>query len=555
LGVATVAALLAAQAMGGAASATPSSGSHRAATAGSAAARHVLLLSIDGLHQSDLTWFVSTHPHSHLADLVHDGVDFVHAQAPVPSDSFPGMVAQATGGNPSSTGVYYDDTWNHDLLPAGTTTCNGKPTSPTEVTYFEALDKDPLALDAGQGLPALPGDILDMTGNPRSLINPALLPVSPSTCKPVYPHSYLKVNTIFEVARQHGLRTAWSDKHPAYEILNGPSGKGVQDLFTPEINSTADSVGDDWTTDNNLTQVYDGYKVHAVLNEIDGFDHSGRTHVGVPAIFGMNFQTVSTAEKLPLSDGLAGGYLADGHTPGPLLTRALASVDYQLGQMQAELRRQHLDSSTTVILSAKHGQSPQQPSALTRIDDGPIMDAVNAAWAQTHPQWVADHPGLSLVAGGVDDDVMLWWLNDKSRAAATFVKNTLWSLTGTGNDINGNPKAYTHAGLAVVYAGTEAAAYFHVAVGDPRVPDVFGIVQHGVVYTGHKSKIAEHGGADPQDRDVPIVVSGAGAAGGRVSTVGVETTQIAPTILQLLGIDPDQLQAVQLEHTQVLPIG
>jgi len=30
-----------------------------------------------------------------------------------------------------------------------------------------------------------------------------------------------------------------SDKHPAYEILNGPSGTGVQDMFTPEINSDA----------------------------------------------------------------------------------------------------------------------------------------------------------------------------------------------------------------------------------------------------------------------------------------------------------------------------
>jgi len=44
----------------------------------------------------------------------------------------------------------------------------------------------------------------------------------------VYPHTYLRVNTIFEAARAHGLRTAWSDKHPAYEILNGPSGAGAR---------------------------------------------------------------------------------------------------------------------------------------------------------------------------------------------------------------------------------------------------------------------------------------------------------------------------------------
>jgi hypothetical protein len=49
---------------------------------------------------------------------------------------------------------------------------------------------------------------------------------------------------------------------------------------------------------------------------INGRDHSGTDRVGTPAIFGMNFQTVSTAEKLPTSDGLTGGYLADGETPG-----------------------------------------------------------------------------------------------------------------------------------------------------------------------------------------------------------------------------------------------
>ena len=139
--------------------------------------------------------------------------------------------------------------------------------------------------------------------------------------------------------RPHGLRTAWSDKHPAYEILNGPSGTGIQDLFTPEINSDAPARRDERLDDRQRAdEQYDSYKVKAVLNEIDGFDHSGTTKVGTPAIFGMNFQTVSTAEKLPTSDGLAGGYLADGVTPGPLLTRALDYVNAQVGSMVAALQ-------------------------------------------------------------------------------------------------------------------------------------------------------------------------------------------------------------------------
>jgi hypothetical protein len=86
------------------------------------------------------------------------------------------------------------------------------------------------------------------------------------------------------------------------------------------------------------------------------------------------------------------------------------------------------------------------------------------------------------------------------------------------------------------------------------VPDVIGIAQVGTVYTGGQGKIAEHGGDNPQDRDVPIVVSGDPVeANGNVDRP-VETTQIAPTILRLLGLDPDALKAVQIEHTETLPL-
>ena len=54
------------------------------------------------------------------------------------------------------------------------------------------------------------------------------------------------------------------------------------------------------------------------------------------------------------------------------------------------------------------------------------------------------------------------------------------------------------------------------------------------------------------DRHVLMVVSGPGIPS-RVESTPVETTQVAPTILALLGLDPNQLTAVQKEGTQVLP--
>ena len=534
----------AATALGGAAVASAATGRD----GHSSGVRHVLLISVDGLHQPDLAWYVHAYPGSVLAALDHRGLEFSNAATPFPSDSSPGMIGQLTGGNPRSTGIYYDDTWNHDVFPAGTTKCTG-PVPGGEAAYHEAVDINSGSLDAGQGLTGLPGSILQMTGNPLRVIDPAHLPVNPVTCKPIYPNQYIQVNTVFNVARDHGFRTAWSDKHPAYQMLSGPSGTGVQDYFTPEINSQATGypAGQDWTSDNAATMQYDSYKVQAILNEIDGYDHSGAHHVGVPGIFGMNFQTVSTAQKLPTSDGLTGGYLPGGMVPGPLLVRALNYINTEVGAMVSRIQAEGLAGSTAIIISAKHGQSPASPAALARVPDAPIISGINAAWT-------AAHPGAGkLVIFSTDDDGMLLWLSNRTQTAGDFVKQYLLTHSAAGNNISGAPVTVSTSGVKTVYAGAASAAFFGVPAGDPRHPDVAGIAQHGVVYTGGKAKIAEHGGDDVQDRNVPVLVVSPSVRHGGTSTVPVETTQIAPTILRLLGLSPRQLQAVRIEHTQVLP--
>jgi hypothetical protein len=133
------------------------------------------------------------------------------------------------------------------------------------------------------------------------------------------------------------------------------------------------------------------------------------------------------------------------------------------------------------------------------------------------------------------------------------VKHYLLTHSAAGNNISGQPVTRSSSGLTTVYAGEESADYFGVPNNDPRHPTVLGIAQYGTVYTGGMSKIAEHGGAGFQDRNVPVLVSMPGLSEGQSIDSPVETTQIAPTILTLLGLDPGQLQAVQKEHTQVLP--
>ncbi|MGC2034611.1 MAG: alkaline phosphatase family protein [Thermoplasmata archaeon] len=545
----------------------------------------MLLISVDGLHQSDLEWYVQNYPDSELALLVRGGIEFSNAHTPVPSDSYPGTIALMTGGDPGVTGIYYDDAYDQNVYPAGTTSCHGQPTGGA-VTYDSPDDLNSSRLDAGQNIPGIdqnPALIMDMTSNPQTLLNVSTFPVDAATCQPIWPHSYLKVNTIFDVAKAAGLRTAWADKHPAYEILDGPSGNGIDDLFTPEIDSNAiepnghpypvaPDGGTSWTDDNAATKQYDGYKVQAIINEIDGYDHSGRYRVGVPAIFGLNFQTVSTAQKLFESPGtligpnargdytlgpvLLGGYYRGTDIPRPLLRGALDYVNAQLKQIVDAIQRQGLTDSTAIILTAKHGQSPVDPDQLRLINSAAIITAIDAAWNQSRDCRSSCAP---LVVGGTDDDVWQSYLSVKTQAAADFVEDYLWDHSAPGVTYSGTTVSVPHSGLAKIWAGTEAAYYFHGPVYDPRHPDVFGRVQAGVIYTAPPAltpktyEIAEHGGGNSGDRDVPILVYAPGTVRSGSNGHWVGTTQVAPTILQLLGLDPHDLQAVQIEHTSVLP--
>jgi len=149
----------------------------------------------------------------------------------------------------------------------GTTGGNCPGTIGGIVEFDEGVDTDLKRLDGG------------------GKINPAFLPRDPNNnCAPIFPHQYLRVNTIFEVVKAHGGTTAWTDKHPSYEWTNGPSGKGVDDFFGPEINSIpvalpfpgctpvpfADNAPDDgWTNSFQDIQCYDETHVQAVLNQID----------------------------------------------------------------------------------------------------------------------------------------------------------------------------------------------------------------------------------------------------------------------------------------------
>jgi hypothetical protein len=455
-------------------------------------AAHVLLLSIDGLHQLDLERYVAGHPASTLAALVARGTEFTNTTSSRPSDSFPGTLAMTTGGSPSSTGIYYDVSWDDTLSPPGSACA----TRGTVVPFDGAIDVDDAAV--------------------TTTIDVSKLPLDPARgCAPVFPHDYLRVNTIFEVIKAAGLRTAVSDKHPSYELLNGPSGTGVDDLFTPENDANGAKK------DIAKMEAYDETKVQAVINQIDGFDHSRTTYEGVPAIIMMNFQAANIGEKV-------GGYADAAGTPTAALAGAFDYVDDALGRIFAELTAQGLADSTLVVVTAKHADSPIDLATRRGIDPALIDATVNSV-----------APGL--LAQETPDTISLIWLKDHRRAAevaAAIQANAAVLAPET---------VYFGQQINHIFGGT-------LAFGRNRRPDVIIQPQPGVIYTttSVSTKKVEHGGFSGENTHVPLVVAGPGVAVGTVDTP-VDLRQVAPTILKALGLRPHDLAAVRREHTRRLP--
>jgi hypothetical protein len=274
-------------------------------------------------------------------------------------------------------------------------------------------------------------------------VNPRNLPLAKdaSGCHPVWPHSFLRVNTIFEVAKAAGLRTAWSDKHPSYDLVNGPSGKGVDDLYTPEINSLIVNGG--------------------VVNGVD---------------------LTSTQAKCEGTNSLPPAKVS-------VYTDCIPAQEAYDDVKVPALERRDLLESTLIVISAKHGQSPIDFSKLAMEGGG--------------------HAPVQTVAGHLQtDDVGILWLQNRSESNKAAVL------------------AQLRNNAALIFAD--------------HLPDDT-IFSESIV----------SGGA-PDDTHVGLLLSLPGTDARQVGSP-VETTQVAPTILRALGLDPRALEAVRKEHTRTLP--
>jgi predicted AlkP superfamily pyrophosphatase or phosphodiesterase len=496
--------------------------------------KHVLLISVDGLHALDVANYVAAHPNSAMAELSSHGITYSFARTPANSDSFPGLLALVTGGSPLSHGLFYDVSYNRSIFDPTNTSCSGQPGNMQ--VFDESID------------------VYNSSNVSENVIDPAKLPryfdVN-NKCSPKYPHNAMRANTIFEVVKANGGHTAWADKHPAYDLVNGPSGKGVDDLYTPELTN---APGFDNTVSVVCTVQNDYLKVQGILNEIKGLTHDGKTHVGVPTVFGMNFQAVSVGQKLEIDNKAGGcttdtdptinlqpgGYLDGLGTPTAVLSYGLKKTDDALASMIQGLKAAGIYDSTLFIVTAKHGQSPINPVKTNK--PGHFADLVAALpGASSDPAAIAIANANACATGPCgfvqDDDIALIWLQDQSQTGIV------------AKYLNTHAKELF---IEEVMAGHEITLKFNSPLKDPATPDILVQPIYGTIYTTSTAKNAEHGGFSWGDTNVGLIVSNPSIDHHIVKTP-VATSEVATTILKVLGIDPSELSAVRREGTPVLP--
>jgi hypothetical protein len=532
--------------------------------------KRVLLISVDGMHAVDflncakgISTINNGAPYCPaLAALGKTGLNYVAASTTKTSDSFPGLIGIVTGGSPAYTGVYYDVAYSRNYDAPAKTTGNGLGAGPcipfaaptgTTTEYEEGIDIDQTKLNGGA-----PGASLT-DGTIASIDSKRLIRDPNNGCNPVWPWDFVRANTIFSVIHGAGGYAAWSDKHPAYSAVAAGAGPmALDDFYGPEINSSVISLphvttplgascdpirdpGSDltaWTNSFQNIQCYDTLKVNAVLNWIDGKNHLGTAQTKVPTIFGMNFQALSVGQKLvEASNSTTGGYLDAAATPTAALLTEFQFVDASIGEFVSELKAQNLFDSTLIVITAKHGQSPIDPSRyVSQLINGtsPVTLLSNAGYIP-----FSESTNNPTGIGPTEDDVSLVWLTHSSDTLAAVAIL----------EANATPAGIE---LGQIYYGPSLALNYNDPTKDPRTPDIIVTPNVGVTYSGSTAKLSEHGGFAHDDTNVILLLSNPSY---RAKTIreGVGTVQVAPTILQSLGLNPSSLSAVVSEGTTVLP--
>jgi arylsulfatase A-like enzyme len=248
----------------------------------------------------------------------------------------------------------------------------------------------------------------------------------------------------------------------------------------------------------------------------------------------MNFQSVYVGESVNEAGVAVGGYKNAAAVPGSELLGEIEYIDTAIGEIIGALKTASIYNNTLVIITAKHGESPIDPTRY--VADGTDTPATLLGDLIPYSESPLNTTGI----GATEDDVSVLWLKK-----GVNVETAVQMLETDAAEI----------GMGEILYGSTLAPNYNVGGLEPgedsRSPDIIVTPNIGVTYSNSTSMIGDHGGFAHDDTNVMLLVANPGFA---AQTVSAETAtiQVAPTILSALGLNPAALQAVQMEGTPVL---
>ncbi|MDP9051477.1 MAG: alkaline phosphatase family protein [Acidobacteriota bacterium] len=326
-----------------------------------------------------------------------------------------------------------------------------------------------------------------------------------SGCGTQQAHDLVRVNSVFDLVHAAGGRTAWADANAVYaDLLLGPYGKALNDVFvaTPPLEGT-DRI--------SAAEEQDRECVDAVVQWIG----SGPN---VPRLSGLSLLGFDAAQQsLPLSQTAAEGAASN------VKRSPLEHIDAQLRKFVDALRKAGLFDSTWIIVTAPHGS----------IGDRANLRVVDAVRVEQVAKTVAGDDIGRVVAG----TAAMVWLKHPEK---------------TDNLVKAYRAKMMELGIGAIYFGEKLKLIMNTAEDDSRMPDVILEPLTGVEWSRDRQWPEHLGGFSDDENHVALLISGTQLTR-RVDKTPVQTGQIAPLILQILGMDKLDLQALHKEHVPALP--
>ncbi len=222
----------------------------------------------------------------------------------------------------------------------------------------------------------------------------------------------------------------------------------------------------------------------------------------------------------------------------------MQGFDRDLVMLQNAYRQAGVLDRTLFVLMADHGMMPLR----NKISQSDLTTAVAKA-------------GTGLVSQAYTSGSFLW-LEDKARSplAAQNIAGLnnpyIQSVYARVRTARGYTFARVSSSKLLRTGGTEAAnQYLLNSFNGANAPDVVVSFAEGVGCEpgGQAAWKADHGGTSWEAQQIPLILSGHGVRSGHVSSNPARLIDVAPTVLQLMGISHSGMQGIPLADALKAP--